>query len=169
MTARLAFADPSPSRVAGPILTSATSPRVMGVPSRTASTVCEISSRCWIRPVARMRYSCPRSMNTPPDAFTFDPSAARSASSSVRSKAANRAGSTRTWYCLTSPPSGTTCATPGTARRRRRIVQSATERMSMGETDASPVTAISMISPMMDEIGAKVGVPTPPGRADATS
>lgn len=41
------------------------------------------------------------------------------------SYATRRSGLTSTWYCFVSPPVGITCATPATARRRRRITQSA--------------------------------------------
>ena len=37
----------------------------------------------------------------------------------------------------------------------------ARERISIGVTDPLPVTAINMISPMMDEMGARLGIPTP--------
>ena len=83
MTASTAFAEPRPSGVPAPIRTSATSPISTGTPPRTVMTVAAMSSSPRTRPVPRMRYSCPPSMKTPPEAFTLEPSAARTTSSRV--------------------------------------------------------------------------------------
>ncbi len=55
-------------------------------------------------------------------------------------------------YWRTSPPIGITCATPDTVSKRGRTVKSAVSRSSIGSAVALDM-AISMISPMIDEIG----------------
>ncbi len=75
-------------------------------------------------------------------------------------------GSGITRYWRTSPPIGMTWATPGMVRICGRITKSAISRSSMGETDA-PVTATSMISPMIEEIGPICGC-TPCGSRPCT-
>ena len=61
---------------------------------------------------------------------------------------------------------GITCATPGTASSRRRIVQSATVRSSVG--DCVPVRPIMRISPITLETGASTGAEIPVGSAADT-
>ncbi len=61
---------------------------------------------------------------------------------------------------------GITWATPGTASRRRRTVQSAAARRAMGS--ASPVTARNITSPITEVTGARVGWPAPGGSAPRT-
>ena len=56
-----------------------------------------------------------------------------------------------------------TCATPGTPRSRGRMTQSASERSSIAEV-VLLVMEISMISPMVDEIGPNTGARIPAGR-----
>jgi hypothetical protein len=75
-------------------------------------------------------------------------------------------GETR--YCRTSPPIGMTCETPGTASRRGRMVKSAISRRSMAPTVGGPVTAISMIWPMIELMGPICGR-TFAGSCDCTS
>ena len=62
-----------------------------------------------------------------------------------------------TRYWRTSPPMGMTWAMPGMVSRRGRITQSTTSRTSMGLA-SSLATAISMISPMIEVIGAICGL-----------
>ncbi len=76
-------------------------------------------------------------------------------------------GSTRS--CRTSPPIGITCDTPGTDSRRGRNTKSAYSRAAIGLTAAASIgSAISMISPMIDETGPMIGV-NPPGNCSRTS
>ena len=165
-TPGFALTDPSPYLGAGPTRTSATCRSSTGMPPFTATTVAPMSSALCTRPSPRMTYSCPLSMYTPPDAFSFEPLAACSTCSSVTPVASMRAGSASTWYCFTSPPIGITCATPGTASSRRRIVQSAAVRSSCG--DWVPVSPIMRISPITLDTGASSGAATPAGSELAT-
>ena len=77
---------------------------------------------------------------------------AASISAGVSSNLLIITGSGATRYCRTSPPMGMTWATPGIVRSCGRMTKSATSRSSIGETDG-PMTATSMISPMIEEIG----------------
>ena len=61
-----------------------------------------------------------------------------------------------TRYCRTSPPIGITCETPGIVSSLGRTTQSASSRSRIGDS-VSLDTAISMISPMIEEIGAICG------------
>src|SRR5262245_30934502 len=75
-------------------------------------------------------------------------------------------GTTRYWR--TSPPIGMTCATPGRARSCGRSTKSASSRTSIGETLPSLVSAISMISPMIEVTGPIWGL-TPRGSCSRMS
>ena len=76
-------------------------------------------------------------------------------------------GSTR--YCLTSPPIGITCATPGSVSKRGRSTQSAYSRACIGLALAgSTGKASRMISPMIELMGPICGV-TPGGSCSRTS
>ncbi len=55
-------------------------------------------------------------------------------------------------YCRTSPPIGTTCETPGTVKSWRRTTKSAISRSFIAFSVVLDM-AISMISPITDEIG----------------
>ncbi len=63
-----------------------------------------------------------------------------------------RRGSGTTRYWRTSPPMGMTWATPGTVSSCGRTVKSASSRSVIGSTLVLDM-AISMISPITDEIG----------------
>ena len=78
------------------------------------------------------------------------------------------AGFGDTRYCRTSPPIGMTCETPGMVSSRGLTVKSANSRRSIAETVSGPVTAISMIWPMIELIGPICGS-TPDGNCDWTS
>jgi hypothetical protein len=98
----------------------------------------------------------------PPPVFAPKRRMAVSMSAAEMSSRLIIAGSGMIRYWRTSPPIGMTWATPGMVRICGRIVKSATSRRSMGVT-VSPVTAMSMISPMMEEIG-PISVCTPCGK-----
>ena len=49
--------EAAPNRGLGPILTSATSPSTIGLPSCVSTTVLAMSSICWTRPSPRIRIS----------------------------------------------------------------------------------------------------------------
>ena len=81
------------------------------------------------------------------------------------------AGSGMTRYWRTSPPIGMTCATPFMVRISGLMSKSAISRSSIGDTvfpsTGCAVTATSMISPMMEEIG-PISVCTPFGSFSCT-
>ena len=73
-----------------------------------------------------------------------------------------------TWNCRSAPPIGVTCDTPATASSRRRTIVSATVR-SVSGSSASDEIAKNRISPMIDEIGARIGRSTCGGRLPLAS
>ena len=167
-TAGRASDEPVPRRIAGPSSTSATWPTTTGTPSRTVTTALAMSASPPSRPTPRISASWPPRTMNPPVELAFDAWSAASTSGRPTSNAASRSGATRTWYCRTSPPIGTTCATPGMASSRRRSVQSAASRTSIGVW-RSLRTAMNRISPMIDEIGASVEAAMSGGSWAATS
>ena len=117
----------------------------------------------------RIRYSRALCSRKPPLVLAAKFLSAPSICSSVTPNACICAGSGSTRYCLTSPPIGMTCATPGMVSRRGRSTQSAYSRTCIGFTRAgSTGSAISMISPMIEAIGPICGA-MPSGSCSFTS
>jgi hypothetical protein len=68
-----------------------------------------------------------------------------------------RSGDKTISTCFTSPPMGTTWAIPGKPRSRRRTTHSAVSRSSAPVTSSPPVSPTNMISPMIEDAGARIG------------
>ncbi len=154
--------------MAGANFTSANCLSSTGWPFLTVTTrLCKSSIRL-LRPSTRMRNSWPWACRKPPLVFAPKSRSASSSFSRSTPSACNWAGMSSTRYCLTSPPIGMTCATPGIVKRRGRITQSAYSRTAIGLTLAGSIgRAISSTSPMMDEIGPICGT-TPAGKLSRT-
>ena len=159
MTAGFPFREPSP-RFSGGAETDvrhvANEHRVVAVPGDDRRRRCPPSSRT--RPIASITYSCGPSTKTPGEVLVLADSTASISWSIDTPFARRRAASATTWYCFSSPPIGVTWDTPGTASRRRRMAVSAIVRRSIASR-VSDSTAKNRISPMMDEIGARIGRP----------
>ena len=105
----------------------------------------------------RISDSCVLLKRKPPPVTMFDFFTASVNSSSVTSCCESRSGEVSTWYCFNSPPITLTCDTPGTAKSRWRTSQSAIVRSSIGVVSPVLFMPTSMISPMIEVIGAMTG------------
>ena len=144
----------------------------IGTLSRTATTLLSISSIVLALPIPRIKYSLPESIYEPPEEFSFDSSAAFSTSFNVILYEASFSGETKIWYCFTAPPIGITCDTPFIERSRLLISKSANVLKSIsvrfcGLLFSSILRLMSIISPIIEEIGARTGLSTPFGRLAA--
>ena len=168
ITAGWPFMPASPRLVAAANFTSANCLSRIGWPSRTVTARLRRSSRRVVRPRLRIRYSRALSSRKPPLVLLEKAlSALSSCSKPTPSWAISRvSGSTRN--CRTSPPMGITWATPGIDSRRGRRTKSAYSRICMGSLPAPIGRAISMISPITEEIGPMFGL-TPSGSCSRTS
>ncbi|MNR07991.1 hypothetical protein D3C85_1241250 [compost metagenome] len=169
ITAGCPLKPASPRFTAAAWRTSAICSSSTGALSRYETARPRRSSSCLVRPRLRIRYSRPLRSIKPPLVFAAKSRKARVTCSSVTPNCAMRAvsGSTRSWR--TSPPIGMTCETPGTDSRRGRSTKSAYSRAAMGlAISGSMGNATSMISPMIDDTGPRIGV-SPPGSCSLTS
>ena len=153
MTAELPWKPASPRLTRAPKPTSAICSKATGWPFTVATARPLRSSRDRVRPMLRMRNSRLYWSVKPPPVLAPNCASAASSCSKETPSARIAAGLGETRYCRTSPPMGITCATPGIVRRRGLMVKSATSLKPIGDTPAGPVTAISMIWPMIELIG----------------
>ena len=164
----------SPRRMAGAKTTSATCDSWIArcwpaSPFQATGRRCRSSSRV-VRPMLRIRYSRAFSSRKPPLVLAEKPCSAAETCSSVTPSAASRAVSGCTWYWRTSPPIGTTCATPGSVSSRGRITKSATSRTAIGLIFCGSIgRASSMISPITELTGPMPTCCTPGGNCSRTT
>ncbi len=131
-----------------------------------ATGSCCRSSSFTVRPMWRIKYSRALSSKKPPLVLLAWPCRAATNCSTVTPSCAMRAVSGCTWYWRTSPPMGTTWATPGMASKRGRSTKSAYSRVAMALICLGSMgSATNMISPMMELIGPMAACCTPAGRA----
>ncbi len=117
-----------------------------------------------VRPMLRIKYSRELSSKNPPLVLPENPFKASSRFSTVTPREAMRPVSGCTWYWRTSPPMGTTWATPGMVKSRGRSTKSAYSRTAIAVVFVASIgSATDMISPMMELTGPMATCSTPWG------
>ena len=139
-----------------------------GAPGPLRTTTPATSSRSCRRLASEITYSPPPEVAKPADTVRLAASSAAEISKVETPCRAMRTGSSRTWNSRASPPITLTCATPGTASRRRRSTRSAKSRNSSG-SPSPPVRPANRTSPMMEVTGPRVGLPAASGSDSAAS